>query len=113
MGERHSSPWYCVDRDCGGEIGYIIAGELHLADTVNPSELKTSGNSLITQCPKCGKEKTWYSSSPIVRALEQLLDATSYVVAKRAVKTVQRELEHVIDSEALVKAIVESMKEEK
>lgn len=91
--------WYCTDRKCGGVIGHIIAGELHLADTVDPSATRTQGNSLILQCPNCSEEKVWFSSSPLVRSLEQFLDTMSYIVSKRAVNTVHRELTTLIEDE--------------
>jgi len=91
--------WYCTDRKCGGVIGHIVAGELHIADTVDPSTIKTQGNSLILECPKCGESKIWYSSSPLVRSLEQFLDAMSYVVTKRAVNVVHKELTSLVESE--------------
>jgi len=91
--------WYCTDRKCGGVIGYIVAGELHIADDVDPSTTRTQGNSLILQCPKCANEKVWFSSSPLVRSLEQFLDTMSYIISKRAVNTVHRELNSILEQE--------------
>ncbi|HDK27609.1 MAG TPA: hypothetical protein ENG48_11070 [Candidatus Atribacteria bacterium] len=94
---EEAKKWYCTDRKCGGVIGHIIAGELHLADTVDPSSVRTQGNSLILECPNCGEQKVWFSSSPLVRSLEQFLDTMSYIVSKRAVNTVHKELTTLID----------------
>jgi len=91
--------WYCTNRSCGGVIGTIVAGELHLEDTVDPSAVRTQGNSLILQCPKCANEKIWFSSSPLVRSLEQFLDSFSYVISRRAVNIVHKELISIIDDE--------------
>ena len=91
--------WYCTDRKCGGVIGHIIAGELHIADTVDPSTIRTQGNSLILQCPRCSSDKVWFSSSPLVRSLEQFLDTMSYIISKRAVNTVHKELTTMVREE--------------
>lgn len=91
--------WYCTDRNCGGVIGHIVAGELHLADNVDPSSVRSQGNSLIIECPKCGSTKVWYSSSPLVRSLEQFLDSVAYIVSRRAVNTVHKELTTLIEKE--------------
>ena len=91
--------WYCTNRKCGGVIGYIVAGELHVADTVDPSAIRSQGNSLILHCPKCGTEKVWFSSSPLVRSLEQFLETMSYIISKRAVNTVHKELTSLIENE--------------
>ena len=91
--------WYCTDRKCGGVIGHIVAGELHLADTVDPSTVRSQGNSLILECPVCGTSKVWFSSSPLVRSLEQFLDTFSYIIAKRAVNIVHKELNTFIKEE--------------
>lgn len=91
--------WYCTDRSCGGVIGYIVAGELNLSDTVDPSSVKTQGNSLVLECPKCGQKKVWFSSSPLVRSLEQFLETMSYIISKRAVNTVHKELTSLIEEE--------------
>lgn len=112
MAENETKPWYCVDRECGGEIGYIIGGELHLASTVDPSEIRTQGNSLLTHCPKCGKEKTWYSSSALVRAMEQLLDASSYIVARRAVKVFHKELTEIDNLDSIIDRVARRLSEE-
>jgi len=84
--------WYCTDRACGATLGFILGGELTLADTVDPSIVRSSGNSMIIHCPKCNNEKVWYSSSPLVRSLEQFLDTLSYIIARRALNIIHKEL---------------------
>ena len=98
-GGKEVRSWYCTDRKCGGVIGYIVAGELHVADTVDPSAIRSQGNSLILHCPKCGTEKVWFSSSPLVRSLEQFLETMSSIISKRAVNTVHKELTSLIENE--------------
>jgi len=91
--------WYCTDRKCGGIIGHIVAGELHISDTVDPSTIRTQGNSLILECPKCSETKVWFSSSPLVRSLEQFLDTMSYIISKRAVNVVHKQLTDMVAEE--------------
>ena len=88
--------WYCTDRECGEVIGFIAGGELSLADTVNPSSVRSSGNSMVLRCPKCGNEKIWYSSSPLVRSLEQFLDTMAYIISKRALNIIHKDLNEIV-----------------
>lgn len=79
--------WYCTDRDCGEVLGTVIGRELMLNGNIKAI---TDGPNLIVTCPKCGRNKVYYNSDPLVRAVFQLIDALVSAFASRAVKQMYR-----------------------
>lgn len=93
MSEDKGFPgWYCVDSQCDKVLGHIVGGELHVSDRVDPSSIRSRGNGLIIECPECGTKKIWYSSSPLVRSLEQFLETMAELIARRALNIIHTEL---------------------
>lgn len=88
MGEAKKIAWTCIS--CSAELGEVVAGELVVL--VPAKNARTRGVNLVLTCPKCGAEKVWYSSDPIVRAVYQLVDAITGVAARRMVEVTSREL---------------------
>ncbi len=76
--------WVCIE--CGTVLGHIIGGELQ--PCVPGENCMTRGPHLLVTCPDCGKSKTFYTSDAIVRAVYQLIDAISAVMADRVLKSI-------------------------
>lgn len=82
MDKRVGSDWKCIG--CGFVLGKVLGGELH--PSVHGSNTRTAGPNLVVTCPECGSIKTFYTSDPVVRAIYQLLNATSAVAAESIMK---------------------------
>lgn len=87
--------WYCVNSTCDEVLGHIVVGEIHLADTIDPGTVESRGNGMIISCPKCGTKKVWYSSSPLVRSLEQFINVLSEIIAKRSLNIIHKDLREI------------------
>jgi len=85
---QYQTPWMCINEGCGHTIGFVIGGELTPAEDLMPGDISTRGSNIILRCPVCGTPKTWYSSDPLARALNQLVDVLSEAIAKRAIHVV-------------------------
>jgi len=83
----YQTPWLCVNNDCNHALGFVSGGEFTPADDVMPSDISTRGSNLILKCPECGTIKTWYTSDPLVRTMNQLIEVMADSVAKRAIHT--------------------------
>ena len=84
----YQTPWLCVNNECNHTIGHVNGGEFTPAYDVAPEDISTRGSNLIIKCPECGTIKTWYTSDPLVRIWNQLLDVTAESIAKRAIHTI-------------------------
>lgn len=84
----YQTPWLCVNNECNHILGYVNGGEFNPADDLIPSEISTRGANLIVKCPECGTVKTWYTSDPLVRTLNQLIEVMSEQMAKRAIRSI-------------------------
>lgn len=78
-----TNAWFCVE--CSHELGYVNGRELSPADTVPHANISTRGSDLVIVCPNCGKTKIWYSADPLMRALNQLIDAITTALVSRLV----------------------------
>jgi hypothetical protein len=76
--------WVCVE--CGHVLGHIIGGELQ--PVIEGKFCRTRGPHLVVTCPKCSANKTFYTSDPIVRAVYQLIDAVTSVMAQRLMQNI-------------------------
>jgi hypothetical protein len=74
--------WVCVN--CGCTLGNVVAGELVVL--VPPGHSITRGPHLVVTCPECAREKTFYTSDAVVRAVYQLIDAITGEFARRLVR---------------------------
>lgn len=83
-----NNSWLCVNESCGKNLGTVNGGEFSPAEDVPATNIATRGANLTVKCPHCGTVKTWYTSDPVVRATNQLIDVMSEAIAKRAIHTV-------------------------
>lgn len=76
-----SNDWFCVE--CNHVLGHVVGREFTPAETVPHSNIHTRGVDLSVTCPQCSKVKIWYTSDPINRALNQLIDAITSALVMR------------------------------
>lgn len=79
--------WVCIG--CGTTLGNLIGKELVIDSS---AEVKTQGANLVITCPKCNRKKVWYPSDPVLRAINQLIDALSSAMSSAAVRGVSTEI---------------------
>lgn len=84
----YQTPWMCVNNECNHILGFVNGGEFTPSDDIIPSDISTKGSNLIIKCPKCGTVKTWYTSDPMVRTLNQLIEVMADQMAKRAIHSI-------------------------
>ena len=85
--------WLCIQ--CGEHLGDVAGGELTPSEKIPQKNLRTRGPNLVVVCPNCGSTKTWYTADPVVRALNQLVDAVATSLARRVIHLVSEQMLHL------------------
>ena len=83
MNMPRGTDWHCVD--CDHVLGQVIGRELSPDESVPHSNIRTRGVDLSITCPNCSRVKIWYTSDPVNRAINQLLDALTTAFVNRLV----------------------------